>query len=208
MLVQHCIKSYKCVVFTGCRYTRGVNLFRNTHSNTVSLFAKQGPAKIQDKWLWDSMELLLIDVAQVYMNLLWFENLLLMRLWVWNAYLVLLWNRALAYPRALLHYGGPLSREFWQLTIPLNNGYEYSVRLKVKTWSHRAIPPYTFYFYITINEQKLAEWLILVRKLKLKYNNPRKRELAGARILIKQFYTMLLYMKSSNLWFGITTQTY
>ena len=46
------------------------------------------------------MELLLIDVAQVFMNLLWFEFLLLMRLWVWNAYLVLLWNRALAYPRA------------------------------------------------------------------------------------------------------------
>ena len=119
-LVQHCTKSYKCVVFTGCRYTHGVNLFQNTHSNTVSLFAKQGPARIQDKGLWDSMELLLIDVAQVYMNLLWFENLLLMRLWVWNAYLVLLWNRALAYPRALLPSGGPLSREFWQLTTPLN----------------------------------------------------------------------------------------
>ena len=99
--------------------SHGVNLFRNTHSNTVSLFAKQGPAKIQDKGLWDSMELLLIDVAQVYMNLLWFENLLLMRLWVWNAYLVLLWNRALAYPRALLPSGGPLSHEFWQLTTPL-----------------------------------------------------------------------------------------
>ena len=54
------------------------------------------------------------------MNLLWFENLLLMRLWVWNAYLVLLWNRALAYPRALLPSGGPLSREFWQLTTPLS----------------------------------------------------------------------------------------
>ena len=106
-------------MFTGYQYTHGVNLFRNTHSNTVSLFAKQGPAKIQDKGLWDSMELLLIDVAQVYMNLLWFENLLLMRLWVWNAYLVLLWNRALAYPRALLPSGGPLSREFWQLTTPL-----------------------------------------------------------------------------------------
>ena len=53
------------------------------------------------------------------MNLLWFENLLLMRLWVWNTYLVLLWNRALAYPRALLHSGGPLSCKFWQLTIPL-----------------------------------------------------------------------------------------
>ena len=56
------------------------------------------------------------------MNLLWFENLLLMRLWVWNAYLVLLWNRALAYPRALLPSGGPLSREFWQLTTPLSRG--------------------------------------------------------------------------------------
>ena len=42
-----------------------------------------------------------------------------MRLWVLNAYLVLLWNRALAYPRALLPSGGPLSREFWQLTTPL-----------------------------------------------------------------------------------------
>ena len=40
-------------------------------------------------------------------------------LWVWNAYLVLLWNRALAYPRALLPSGGPLSRGFWQLTTPL-----------------------------------------------------------------------------------------
>ena len=37
--------------------------------------------------------------------------MLLMRLWVWNAYIVLLWNRALAYPRALLQSGGPLSRE-------------------------------------------------------------------------------------------------
>ena len=63
----------------------------------------------------------LIDVAQVYMNLLWFENLLLMRPWVWNAYLVLLWNRALASPRALLPSGGPLSREFWQLTTPLTS---------------------------------------------------------------------------------------
>ena len=54
------------------------------------------------------------------MNLLWFENLLLMRLWVWNAYLVLLWNRALDYPRALLPSGGPLSCEFWQLTTPLS----------------------------------------------------------------------------------------
>ena len=53
------------------------------------------------------------------MNLLWFENLLLMRLWVWNTYLVLLWNRDLAYPRALLPSGGPLSREFWQLITPL-----------------------------------------------------------------------------------------
>ena len=57
------------------------------------------------------------------MNLLSFENLLLMRLLVWNAYLVLLWNRALAYPRALLPSGGPLSREFWQLTTPLTYGF-------------------------------------------------------------------------------------
>ena len=34
--VQHCIKTYKCSVFTGCR---GVNPFRDTRSNTVSLFA-------------------------------------------------------------------------------------------------------------------------------------------------------------------------
>ena len=61
-----------------------------------------------------------MDVAQVYINLLWFENLLLMRLWVWSAYLVVLWNRALAYPWALLPTGGPLSCEFWQLTIPLS----------------------------------------------------------------------------------------
>ena len=59
-------------------------------------------------------------LTQVYMNLLWFENLLLMRLWVWNAYLVLLWNRALAYPQAPLSSGGPLSHKFWQLTTPLN----------------------------------------------------------------------------------------
>ena len=87
------------------------------------------------------MELLLIDVAQVYMNLLWFENLLLIRLWVWNTYLVLLWNRALAYPRALLHSGGPLSRKFWQLTIPLNmSKLRYFVRLlsyKYKTSNQR-----------------------------------------------------------------------
>ena len=41
-----------------CRYKRRVNLFRDTHSNTVSLFAGQRPAKIQDQGLWDSMELL------------------------------------------------------------------------------------------------------------------------------------------------------
>ena len=35
------------------------------------------------------------------MSLLWFENLLLMRLWVWNAYLVLLWNRAKMCGRSL-----------------------------------------------------------------------------------------------------------
>ena len=70
---------------------------------------------------------LLTHVAQVYMNLLWFENLLLMRLWVWNAYLVLLWNRALAYPRALLPSGGPLSREFWQLTTPLSRFFSQAV---------------------------------------------------------------------------------
>ena len=44
----------------------------------------------------------------------------LMRLWVWNTYLVLLWNRALAYPWAPLPSGGLLSCEFWQLTTPLN----------------------------------------------------------------------------------------
>ena len=55
-----------------------------------------------------SFELLTHRLTQVYMNLLWFENLLLMRLWVWNTYLVLLWNRALAYPRALLPSGDPI----------------------------------------------------------------------------------------------------
>ena len=54
------------------------------------------------------------------MNLLWFGNLLFMRLWVWNAYSILLWNRALAYPRALLHSGGPMSCEFWHSTKPLS----------------------------------------------------------------------------------------
>ena len=66
------------------------------------------------------MELLTHICRSSIYDLLWFGNLLLMRLWVWNAYLVLLWNRAWAYPRALLHSGGPLSCEFWQLTIPLN----------------------------------------------------------------------------------------
>ena len=42
--------------------------------------------------------------------------------------MVLLWNRALAYPRAPLHSGGPLSREFWQLTTPLSIG-DFVIRL-------------------------------------------------------------------------------
>ena len=37
-LVQHCIKSYKCFVFT-------VRQFPHTGSNTVSLFASQRPSK-------------------------------------------------------------------------------------------------------------------------------------------------------------------
>ena len=44
-LVQHCIKTYKCFVFTGCQYKRGVSPFHDPRSNTVSLFAKQRPAK-------------------------------------------------------------------------------------------------------------------------------------------------------------------
>ena len=53
------------------------------------------------------------------MDLLWFGNLLLMRRWVWNAYIVLLWYRTKAYWRALLHSGGPMSCKFWQLNTPL-----------------------------------------------------------------------------------------
>ena len=68
------------------------------------------------------------------MNLLWFENLLLVGLWVWNAYLVLLWNRALAYPRALLPSGGPLSREFWQLTTPLIVSFFSMLPASKNTW--------------------------------------------------------------------------
>ena len=112
-LAQHCIKSYKCFVFTGCQFKCGSARF-------------EIPAVIQSMCLQINDQLrarakgfgnyYLIDVAQVYMN---FENLLLMRLWVWNTYLVLLWNRANAYPRALLHSGGPMSCEFWQLTKPL-----------------------------------------------------------------------------------------
>ena len=71
------------------------------------------------------------------MNLLWFDNLILMRLWVWNAYLVLLWNRALAYPRALLPSGGHLSREFWQLTTPLIKIVSYS-KLCLSIFPHKA----------------------------------------------------------------------
>ena len=53
------------------------------------------------------MELLAHRCRTSIMDSLWFGNLLLMRRWVWNAYLVLLLNRAYAYPRALLHSGGP-----------------------------------------------------------------------------------------------------
>ena len=42
------------------------------------------------------------------MNLLWFENLLLMRLWVWNAYLVSLWNRACGLPKGTIAFWGTL----------------------------------------------------------------------------------------------------
>ena len=115
-LVQHCIKSYKCFVFTGWQYKLGGQAVSKSPSNTVSLFASRRPSRGKRQGLWIINSYIL---TQVYMILLWFENLLLMRLWVWNAYLVLLWNRALAYPRALLPSGGPLSREFWQLTTPL-----------------------------------------------------------------------------------------
>ena len=57
-----------------------------------------------------------------YMNLLWFENLLLMRLWVWNAYLVLLWNRALALRNILMYVlciGLPTGTiAFWGTIVP------------------------------------------------------------------------------------------
>ena len=83
-LAKHCIKSYKCFVFTGCQFKCGSARF-------------EIPAVIQSMCLQINDQLrarakgfgnyYLIDVAQVYMN---FENLLLMRLWVWNTYLVLL----------------------------------------------------------------------------------------------------------------------
>ena len=118
MLVQHCIKSYKCFVFTGWQYIQvwGSSSFQipAVMQSVCLQVGDQVGAKTR------ALNYYLIDGAQVYMNLLWFENFLLMRLWVWNAYLVLFLNRALAHPRALLPSGGPLSREFWQLTTPLN----------------------------------------------------------------------------------------
>ena len=116
-LVQHCIKSYKCFVFTGWQYIQAWESSSFQIPAVIQSVCLQVGDQVGQKTR--ALNYYLIDVAQVYMNLLWFENLLLMRLWVWNAYLVLLWNRALAYPRALLPSGGPLSREFWQLTTPL-----------------------------------------------------------------------------------------
>ena len=83
------------------------------------------------------------------MNLLWFVNLLLMRLWVWNAYLVLLWNRALAYSRTPLPSGGPLSREFWQLTTPLSNW---------EATGYKLYRPKHDYFYPTANKCNSVIW--------------------------------------------------
>ena len=40
---------------------------------------------------------------------------------------IIMQNRALAYPRALLPSGGPLSREFWQLTTPLKKMLLYQI---------------------------------------------------------------------------------
>ena len=45
--------------------------------------------------------------------------------------------------------------------------------MKAKTWSRRAILPYIFYLFITINEQKLAEWLISVDNCQPKNNDSR-----------------------------------
>ena len=44
---KHCIKSYKCFVFTGCQYKLGVRQFPHPRSNTVSLFPSQGPSRGQ-----------------------------------------------------------------------------------------------------------------------------------------------------------------
>ena len=116
-LVQHCMKSYKCFVFTECQYKLlGSSSFQiPAVIQSVCLQASdqkgaraKGFVLLTHRCRWSIYELAVI----------W--ELALNEAFVWNAYLVLLWNRALAYPQALLPSGGPLSREFWQLTTPLN----------------------------------------------------------------------------------------
>ena len=90
-----------------CQYKRGVSCF--------TIPAVKQSVSLQTQHTAKSFELglnyYLINATQVYMALLWFGNLIAlnMRRWVRNTYSVLLWNRASAYPSALLHSGGPVS---------------------------------------------------------------------------------------------------
>ena len=56
------INSYKCFVFTGCKYKHGVSQFRHPRSNTVSLFASKRPSRGQAK----GFELLKLPNCFVY----------------------------------------------------------------------------------------------------------------------------------------------
>ena len=51
-LVQHCIKSYKCFVFTGWQYKLGGQAVSKSPSNTVSLFASRRPSRDKRQGLW------------------------------------------------------------------------------------------------------------------------------------------------------------
>ena len=75
----------------------------------------------------------LTDVAQVYIEFIWFGNLLLMRLCVWNAYTIIILADKCGCG-VICHcgmsrghcciLGTPLSSVFWQLTIPLMDHFE------------------------------------------------------------------------------------
>ena len=64
----------ECTIFEGKPIHSWGQLFRDTHSNTVSWFAN--PTQNKEPGLWWNYQL--IDVAQVYLELLCFGKLLLM----------------------------------------------------------------------------------------------------------------------------------